>query len=465
MNLGTVVFLLALALTFGGAALARIHTRRARQAEGAAHLKLNKWLVGLSAGTTGNSGFVVTGAVGLGYAYGAYWLLLPLGWLLGDLVFWALFPARLNALGRQSGANTLSRLVAHGLKGWVAAALMGLMSVMILLGLGGYTVAQWLAGQKFLAGAFDIGNEASLGLFGLMIIGYSVIGGFRGSVYTDTLQAFIRLGGTVLALGAVVWAAAADPATFHANLAAAGPDFLAIGGGKGLGAALGFALGFAGAAVGFGLGQPQIVSRYLAGRNPAETRGAWWIYIGFVQFTWLAMAAFGMVLRGVMPGIADPETGLSVFFNSHFGPLLTGLIAADVFATIASTSNGILVTMAQTLFYDLAPGLRLNLPFGGWTLLVGAATMAVSLVVAGASVSAIVLGGAGFMSAALATPVMIKVLKLKHSAGSLMVAMAAGLGLVAAWHGLGWSGAVNEGGPAILLGLLANAVFVRFRRA
>ena len=66
--------------------------------------------VGLSAGATANSGFVVTGAVGLGYTMGAQWLVLPLAWLLGDVVFWSIFPNRINEVGRTASASTLLRL-------------------------------------------------------------------------------------------------------------------------------------------------------------------------------------------------------------------------------------------------------------------------------------------------------------------------------------------------------------------
>lgn len=180
-----------------------------------------------------------------------------------------------------------------------------------------------MAGQKFLAGAFALPGWAALGLFALLIIVYSSIGGFRGSIYTDALQAGIRMVGTIVALAAVIWFAVADSATYWHNMTSAGDGFLNPFPG-GIGITAGFVAGFAAAAIGFGLGQPQIVSRYLAGSSPNETRSAWWIYIGFVQFTWIAMTVFGLVLRGVMPGIDDPETGLSVFFQTNIGALLTG---------------------------------------------------------------------------------------------------------------------------------------------
>ncbi len=62
------VFLMTLAAPFGTAFIARRHSAGDKN-DGLAEVKLNRWLVGLSAGTTANSGFIVTGAVGLGYVY------------------------------------------------------------------------------------------------------------------------------------------------------------------------------------------------------------------------------------------------------------------------------------------------------------------------------------------------------------------------------------------------------------
>ncbi len=102
----------------------------------------------------------------------------------------------------------------------------------------------------------------------------------------------------MIALVAVWVAASRDPEAFRANIEAAGPDFLRLVPSGGIAVALLTSAGFAAAALGFGLGQPQIVTRYLAGASPKETQSAWWIYMLFVQTTWLAMTGFGIALRG-----------------------------------------------------------------------------------------------------------------------------------------------------------------------
>ncbi|HEY0914592.1 MAG TPA: hypothetical protein VGE22_06975 [Solimonas sp.] len=448
------VFGLTLAATFLMAWLGRRHG--GSDHGGLAEQKLNRWLIGLSAGAAANSGFIVTGAVGLGYVFGMQWVLLPLSWLVGDIVFWALFPQRLNDFGRRSRATTLPELLTHGLQGRGATLLALICGALILVCLSGYVSAQWLAGQKFIAGAFPISGLGALALFAVLIIAYTSIGGFRGSVYVDSLQAVIRIIGTALALFAVFWVAHEDGAIVQQNLAAAGPGFLSLLPAGGWPAAAGFVLGFGAAALGFGLGQPHIVSRYLAGASPAETRSAWWIYMGFVQFTWIAMTLFGVMLRGVMPDLQDPEAGLSLFFSHRMNAVATGIIVADVFATIAATSNALLVAMAQTLSHDLLsramPGRRFPIAWG--CALMGALTMALSLVLRG-SVMQMALDSVAMMAAGIAPAVMAKVLGWRHDARSLILSVLAGLVAAGAWKLAGLDPVVNQAAAGIAAGVLA----------
>lgn len=227
-NFSAVIFGIALLATFVVAYLGRRDSKRVASAAMAEH-RLNRWLVGLSAGATANSGFVVTGAVGLGYSFGAQWLLLPLSWLIGDLLFWLLFPNRINATGRAINATTMTDLIVDGMKPRQQVGLKRTVAVLVLLCLGGYVSAQWLAGQKFLQGAFGIGSVMSLLVFAALIVIYTAIGGFRGSVYADTLQAIVRVIGTAIALTVVVVIASRTSDVFWRNIEAAGPGFLDTG--------------------------------------------------------------------------------------------------------------------------------------------------------------------------------------------------------------------------------------------
>lgn len=456
-----VVFFATLVATFAAALLARRHSKNQTE-DGLAGRQLNRWLVGLSAGTTANSGFIVTAAVGLGYMYGVQWLMLPISWLLGDLIFWRIFPKKINEFGRKCQATTLSEMLTSGMTGPTAKLVAVLSALVIVVCLAGYTSAQWLAGQKFLAGAFGLHEYAALVLFAAVIVAYTSIGGFTGSVYTDTLQAVIRIVGTVLALATMVYFAVTNQSEFAHNISLAGKDFLNPFPGGTFTTIVGFVCGFAAAAVGFGLGQPQIVSRYLAGSSPAETGAAKWIYIGFVQFTWISMTGFGVLLRGVMPGIADPEMGLSLFFQSNVHAIATGIIVADVFATIASTSNGLLVAMTQAVLHDLLPRSTARISqikFGVASLGIGIATMALSMVLHG-TVLSLALSSVSLMGAGLAAAVMIKVLGWPHSPASIATTICVGLIAAIVWKMIGFGAIFNEAGIGIAFGILANSLLM-----
>jgi Na+/pantothenate symporter len=266
-------------------------------------------------------------------------------------------------------------------------------------------------------------------------------------------------------LAAVICVAGQDP-DFNARLQQAGPTFLDILPPGGWPQAFGFVLGFGSAALGFGLGQPHIVSRYLAGGSPAETGAAWWIYMGFVQYTWAAMTAFGVVLRGVLPDLPDSEAGLSVFFQDKTNAIATGIIVADVFATIAATSNALLVAMGQALGHDLIPRLTggRRPPLWVTSAGLGLVTMVLSLVLKG-RVMSVTLAGVSMLAASIAPAMIVKVLDWPHSARSLIAAVLGGFAGALIWRAIGGDALVNEAFPGLLAGLAAQFLVHRIDRS
>jgi Na+/proline symporter len=456
-----VVFAATIVLAFGFSVLGRVRELKSHP-RNVASQGLNRWLVGLSAGATANSGFVVAGAVGLGFTGGLHWVMLPLAWFLGDLVFWGLFPRRINAYGHGLGANTVADLITANFSSGSARVIRAIIAVLVICCLGGYTAAQWLAGEKFVTGAFGLGPEVALVVFGAIIVAYTVIGGFRGSVYTDSYQAVLRLGATTLAGGALVAVALRAPGQAMHAIAAQGPQFLQAFPGMTAPAAIAFVAGYAAAALGFGLGQPQVLTRYIGAASPDEAQGAKWIYIGFVQYTWIVMTLFGVLLRGVMPDLKDGETGLAAFFSAFMPPVLTGVIIADIFATIAATSNSLIVAMAQTLRYDLMGTRRdgqassLLIP----TAAIGVATMVLSLFIMG-NVVTIALASVSIMGAGLAPSVMARILGWRHSPASILASIVVGAGVAIAWKVAGFDAAVNAAAPGMVAGVLVNYGFAR----
>jgi len=174
-----------------------------------------------------------------------------------------------------------------------------------------------------------------------------------------------------------------------------------------------------------------------------------------------------MALRGVMPSIADAEMGLSVFHRANTGPLITGIISADIFATIAAASNSLLVAMAQTASRDLfvrSDGKRRKTE-ELWPVIavLGAATMLISLNLHSTVVD-LALASVSLMGAGLAPAMLIRVLNWPRTDISVIVSVAVGICTAILWRYFGLSGTMNEAAPGILLALSANFVFARFSR-
>lgn len=426
---------------------------------------MNRWFVGLSAGATSNSAFVVVGAVGLGYQFGATWLMLPLAWFLGDLFYWKYFPAKLNQYGRKHEAVTLSELLVTGLPQYWVRKVTLLVAIIVLVGLLAYISAQWIAGQKFISSAFGFSPELSMMFFATFIILYSTIGGFRGSIYVDTFQAILRVCATLVVIATTLYWVLADIPTFIKNIQQVDEGFFIPFYQMPLTSVIAFIIGWAAAALGFGLGHPQLVSRYLSGSSPEETKAAKWIYITFVQFTWITMTLFGLFLKGLMPNLSDPETGLNAFVQVYMHAIVAGIILADVFAIIASTANSLLISLYHTVVQDLLSSFKKLSNFSPTVMIIvlGLLSFLMSLTLSG-SVASIIMRVVSLVSSCLAVQVGIKLFKIPHNGASLFTSILVGLGTSLTWILFGFSEILNEAVVGMFASWLTNyTVFKCYR--
>ena len=152
------------------------------------------WFVGLSAGATGNSGFIMLGAVGMGYTMGLSGVVMGLAWFLGDLTFWSFFPEKFNRIGRDRNCNTVPELLSSGIPGKDGVVIRQLAGLLIVVLIGAYTAAQFSAAAKTLNVFFDLDMTVGIAVSALAILAYCTTGGLRASLWTDVVQAIIMIG-------------------------------------------------------------------------------------------------------------------------------------------------------------------------------------------------------------------------------------------------------------------------------
>lgn len=334
----------------GVLAIGWYHYRRNRDAEdyfvggravGAHH-------VGLSIVATDVGGGFSIGLGGLGYAMGlaGSWLLftgLVGAWLSAVFVI-----PRIKAVDRSHGMSTYPDFLRFRYGDGVAL----LAALISGIGYLGFTGGQVLAGAK-LASATLI-ERAPWGMdplqFSILVIAaitivYTVIGGLKAVIYTDTAQWLILLGGLLLVT---------LPSALHL-----------VGGWSGLRAALPpeyFSLGNVEAAtlvnwmvtiIPIWLVGMTLYQRMFACRDERAARRAWYL-AGIFEYPLMAFTGvlLGMCSRVVFPGV-ESEMGLPLLIKQALPVGVTGVVIAAYFSAIMSTADSCLMASSGNFTSDI----------------------------------------------------------------------------------------------------------------
>ena len=426
-----------------------------------------KVFIGLSAGATGNSGWVMVGAVGLAYTTGISSLLMVLATFLGEVVFWAFFPDKVNEISVQQGSQTIPEFLGATVKKKQGKRLITLIVALItVIFIGAYTSGQFAAAAKTLNVFFGLDPRLGTLIAAGSIMVYCVTGGLRASVWTDVVQAFVVM---FVSFGMLVVAIIAGGGVpeIMTNLRAIDPDLLNLTAGYTPWTLLAFMVGFFFFGFGFDISQPQVLVRLLAGRSPEETKEAKWTYMAYVYSTWIAMVLFGTICRVLIPIIDDPEQALPFYAIQNFHPAVVGIVLAGVFSVIASTADSQLLVCSSALARDISPSFhhKMSRRYGvkyeqAATLCVGLVAAAVTIATINSSVFDVILLASGAVAGSLGPAMLITLTKRRTNSAALSATMVAGLVTTILWRILGYSDTLYEIFPAFVVGLVVHELLM-----
>ena len=425
-----------------------------------------KYFIGLSAGATANSGWIMMGAVGVAYTQGVSALLFVIAYLLGDLTFWMLFPERINKLSWERDSQTVPELIGSSMtKPYGKRTITLVAAVLTLIFVGAYTIAQFVAAGKTLEVFFGLKPELGALIAVITILIYCVTGGLRASIWTDVVQAFVVI---LVSFGMLIVAIIAGGGISNIidGLNQIDPQLTQITAGFTNWTLLAFMLGFFFWGFGFDVSQPHMLIRLLAGKNPKEARQAKWIYLSYVYSTWTAMVLFGVICRVLIPEIDDPEKALPFYAMHHFDPWLVGIILAGIFSVIASTADSQILVCSSALAKDISPtwyqkmSQKYGMRYQQWmTVLVGVLVFIATLSIS-STVFALVLFAVGALTSSLGTAMLITLLKRRSHYLALTIAMLVGLITAIIWRILGYHDVVFEGFPGFIIALLVHELLM-----
>jgi SSS family solute:Na+ symporter len=305
--------------------------------------------VGLSIVATDVGGGFSIGLGGLGFTMGlaGSWLLftgLVGAWLSAVFVI-----PRIKRLDRKHGMYTYPDFLRFRYGERVAL----LAAVISGSGYLGFTGAQVLAGAK-LASVTIITRapfgwsplQFSLYVIALVTILYTVIGGLKAVIYTDTVQWIILLAGLILVtIPVVLWGELGGIDSLRENLP---PEFFSLGN-----IAPATFINWMFTIVPIWLIAMTLYQRMFACRNEKEARKAWYI-AGFFEYPVMAfMGVFlGMCARVMFPDV-ESEMGLPLLITTTLPVVVTGIVIASYFSAIMSTADSCLMASSANFVNDV----------------------------------------------------------------------------------------------------------------
>lgn len=310
--------------------------------------KLPYWVVAFSTNATGESGWLLLGLSGMGYAVGAqaYWVVV--GEVIGIALSWGLVSRRLKKLGDQTDAITIPDVMAAKfVDKW--NLIRGVAVLIILVMVTTYVTAQMVASGKAFSSFLDMDYKTGVIVGSVFIIGYTFVGGYKAVSYTDVVQGVLMLLG-LIAVPAAAIIASGGWGEVKLSLAHQDPALLDMFAFSGKPVWIGIA---SFAAIGLPLiGVPQLLIRYMSARDDVEIRKARIVSL-IVLFIFTAGAVTaGVAGRALYPGLEDAETIFPVISNNLFPPLIAGMLLVVVLSAIMSTVDSLLLLASSSVVRD-----------------------------------------------------------------------------------------------------------------
>jgi len=311
--------------------------------------QLGGGVAALSAGASDMSGWLMLGRPGAVYASGLNQVWIAVGLVAGALLNWRFVARRLRRYTERAGdALTLpdyfeARFADRSRVLRVASAFVILIFFTI------YTSAGLVSGAILFEQVFGLDYTTALIIGTLSILSYTVIGGFLGVCWTDTVQGIMMFLALLIVPAIAIsgmggWGAATETAV------AAGPSGVldVFHGTTLLGAIslMAWGLGY--------FGQPHILARFMALRDEREMPKA-----QMIGMTWMVIALYGALATGfagigyfAAAPLENPETVFLVLSQALFNPWFAGILLAAVLAAIMSTVSSQLLVSSSAIAED-----------------------------------------------------------------------------------------------------------------
>lgn len=317
--------------------------------------KLNKWVAAMSAQASDMSGWLLLGLPGYAYLQGVEACWIALGLVAGTYLNWRFVALRLRRYTEIAGnAITLPDYFVNRFHD--SRRLLRIISALfILLFFLIYTASGFVAGAKLFESVFGLPYQSALVIGVVVIISYTALGGFMAVSWTDFFQGVIMFF-AIIALPILAIQATGGFTESTVALQQVDTGYLDLFS-NGKGEPLGIIAMLSLVAWGMGyFGQPHILARFMAIREPAEIKPARKIAMTWVVASLVCSVLVGLLGRIYLPetlDVAGSETIFMILVDKLTHPIVGGILLAAVLAAIMSTADSQLLVTSSALTEDL----------------------------------------------------------------------------------------------------------------
>ena len=314
--------------------------------------KLNPLLVAFSERTAGESAWLLLSLPGAAFAIGFVEIWTALGCLLGIIIYWFYIAKDIRVQSEDNDSITLPHFLAQKFSGKTHTIRI-ISTLIIIFFFTIYLAAQFNGAGKVLETTFEIPNMYGIIIGAFVIIIYTMMGGFLAVVWTDLVQGIIMIGTLVFLPIIGYFALITNEISLTNAFASVGENFTSLSHGKTGWAA--FAVVGGGLSWGFGyFGQPHLVTKFMAIRNPQEIKQS-----RRIAFLWAIPAFAGAFMIGIiglaMYGqghFADVEKVMPQMANDLLPSWLAGIFISGAIAAMMSTADSLLLVLVSTVIED-----------------------------------------------------------------------------------------------------------------
>jgi len=318
--------------------------------------KLPPWVVAFSTNATGESGWLLLGLTGMGYAVGAHAFWVVLGEVTGVSLAWILISRRLKRFADKTDSITVPDVLAARFNDKFHV-LRSISVLIILVMVMTYVAAQMVATGKAFDGFTDLNYTWGVVVGAVIIIAYTLFGGFKAVAWTDLIQGVLMLLGLII-LPVVAINAGGGWDAVSSNLVSQDPGLLSPWGpdGKSSLAIVGI-ISFVAIGVPF-IGVPQLMVRFMSARSEKSLVPAMTLSVIVILLFDVGAVLTGMAGRSLFPELADPESILPVLSNALLPEWMAGVMMVVVLAAIMSTVDSLLILASSTVVRDFMQKIR-----------------------------------------------------------------------------------------------------------